>query len=349
MSEKKHDIPRLNSLPIIEVANKLGVQIGRGNKTLCFMHTEKSASLSFNIQTNKWRCFGCGKSGGAIDLVKEYLNLDFVGACSWLENAMLCSSNQKYVKRNTTMQKPYSRRELPDERNVDSRLYEEILETLALTATDKDYLCIDRALSNEVVLNSGVRSIENIEAFYKTIRGKYETDRLLNAGMLKISDSGKEKNSWWKSGIIFPYRSFEGRIVNLQLRPHKPFPLNVKYILLSGIKTALYNASALNEYDTGDAVYLCEGAIDTLSLLSKGFKAVGLPGVGSFNEDWFYLLGRFNVILLFDNDDAGVSQSIALQKRFADNGLTARILHLPDKYNDVNDILVAERSGGLQI
>ena len=342
MGRMKYDIEQLNALPIIEVATTLGIPTGRSNKTLCFMHTEKTASLSFDKRTNRWHCFGCGKGGGVIDLAKEYKKLDFVGACNWLEKNILGRCTNEYTHNKKTFQNPCEQSEFSDESVVDSRIYKDILDTLSLAMTDKDYLCKKRALSHEVVQNSGIRSIENIIAFYKCIKDKYETDRLLSAGLLRISDSGEIKNTWQNSGIVFPYRSVDGEIVNLQLRPHTHFPTRMKYILLSGVKTSLFNAHALKAYNTGDIVFLCEGAIDTLSLLSKGKKAVGLPGVGAFKDEWLRLLGRFNVVLLFDNDNAGLSQSIKLSKKLQENGITVRCQHVPAEFKDVNDMLVAE-------
>lgn len=44
-----------------------GVQFNRFNKACCPFHNEKTASLS--VKNNRYKCFGCGASGGAVDFI----------------------------------------------------------------------------------------------------------------------------------------------------------------------------------------------------------------------------------------------------------------------------------------
>src|ERR1035437_8931558 len=80
----KSDLSPLKQIPIIEVANRLGIQV-RGTKAMCFMgHDKASPSLSFLKSRNTWRCFGaCGKHGDGITLVMEKEGLDFKSALEW--------------------------------------------------------------------------------------------------------------------------------------------------------------------------------------------------------------------------------------------------------------------------
>lgn len=47
---------------------------------LCPFHNEKSPSFTIHSQKNSFKCFGCGKSGSAIDFVMEHQNLSFIEA-----------------------------------------------------------------------------------------------------------------------------------------------------------------------------------------------------------------------------------------------------------------------------
>lgn len=50
----------------------------------CPMHNEKTASLHWIKQTNRWHCFGCGEHGDGIDLVMRTQNLPMKEAIDYL-------------------------------------------------------------------------------------------------------------------------------------------------------------------------------------------------------------------------------------------------------------------------
>ena len=52
-----------------------GLEFNRQGYVKCPFHVEKTASLS--VKNNYFKCFGCGKSGGVIDFVMLYFNLNF--------------------------------------------------------------------------------------------------------------------------------------------------------------------------------------------------------------------------------------------------------------------------------
>ena len=79
----KDTIIRLRSLPIEDVAGRLGLSVNR-HKCLCPFHDDHHASLSFCTSRNTFRCFVCGASGGTIDLTMRYLGKSFPEACRWL-------------------------------------------------------------------------------------------------------------------------------------------------------------------------------------------------------------------------------------------------------------------------
>ena len=84
----KHELQKLRNLPIEGVAERLGLRIQRGHKSLCPFHDDHNASLSFHVGKNTCRCFVCmDTSMGTIDLVMKHLRLNFKEACGWLANA----------------------------------------------------------------------------------------------------------------------------------------------------------------------------------------------------------------------------------------------------------------------
>lgn len=79
----RDELQRLRSLPIEEVAERLGIEV-RHHKALCPFHHDRHPSLSFHTGRNTYRCFVCGVHGGTIDLAMQMLHKDFPDACEWL-------------------------------------------------------------------------------------------------------------------------------------------------------------------------------------------------------------------------------------------------------------------------
>lgn len=83
-------ISKLKGLDIRDVADRLGVELPRGNgNARCFnqeahAHGDRHGSLGFNPRTNTFKCFTCGISGDPIALVQAYNKVEFREACEWL-------------------------------------------------------------------------------------------------------------------------------------------------------------------------------------------------------------------------------------------------------------------------
>lgn len=75
----------LSEIPILEIAEKLGIEVNRHNKAPCFNgHDSKTRSMSFNTDKNYLFCFGCGVGGGPVKLVMGRLKINYIGAITWL-------------------------------------------------------------------------------------------------------------------------------------------------------------------------------------------------------------------------------------------------------------------------
>lgn len=48
-------------------------------------HGDRSKSASVNLDTGKFKCFGCGVEGDSYDLICEHEGVDFIGAKQWAE------------------------------------------------------------------------------------------------------------------------------------------------------------------------------------------------------------------------------------------------------------------------
>ncbi len=80
---EKYQIQKLRSLPIMQVADSLGMGI-RQKRALCIHHDDHHPSLAFNVRRNTCHCYSCGFSADTIALVMERFEMPFIEACQWL-------------------------------------------------------------------------------------------------------------------------------------------------------------------------------------------------------------------------------------------------------------------------
>jgi DNA primase len=79
------DLVQVKSADIEIIADRLGLDVTR-HKTRCISqtHRDSNPSLSFNMRSNRFKCFGCDLEGSVIDLVMIVMGFDFKDALDWL-------------------------------------------------------------------------------------------------------------------------------------------------------------------------------------------------------------------------------------------------------------------------
>lgn len=160
---------------------------------------------------------------------------------------------------------------------------------------------------------------------------KYLLDRGLSESVIKESDL-----DWNGSQIIIPIKNLLGHKVFCKFRKDpantdKAYP---KYVYDRGAYVELYNAHKIKNSNT---IYIVEGELDALRLESAGFPAVSSTGgAGTFREEWARYFVDKEVIICYDNDDAGIKGALNVQKFIPH----AKIKWLPEfKGKDVTDYL----------
>lgn len=85
-----------------------------------------------------------------------------------------------------------------------------------------------------------------------------------------------------------------------------------------GSKTILYGLWRLKQY-TDDYIVLVEGESDAQTLWYYGVQAIGVPGASNFKEEYKYLLDRFKVVYIQDEEDQGGETFVGTILRYIDN------------------------------
>lgn len=91
------------NIDLVSIIQDAGVDLKRsGSRHVgrCPFHEDREPSL-FVFPDNRFKCFGCGEHGDAVDFIQKYHSVDFKGALQTLgiEQSKLTSEKQQEIKR----------------------------------------------------------------------------------------------------------------------------------------------------------------------------------------------------------------------------------------------------------
>lgn len=154
-------------------------------------------------------------------------------------------------------------------------------------------------------------------------------------------------------GYTFPVRDEKGDLVDLKI-----YRLGGKLMGTANRTTYLFNASLLVEAPVTHPVYLCEGEWDTIAMnwLLKRLEvkaiAVGVPGANTFKREWAPLFKDRDVIVCYDNDEAGEQGEMLVKEKLQGHANSTVFLHWPQSLPsgfDIRDWIVREAVKGKKL
>lgn len=104
-------------------------------------------------------------------------------------------------------------------------------------------------------------------------------------------------------GIAFPLFNWEGQIIGFQERLYIPDPM--RYIL-HGERPLFYTPLTPDELAQKQKVYVVEGIFGVANAFKYGYTAIAVMGASSITPLTFEVLTNPEVVVLFDNDEAGI-------------------------------------------
>ena len=120
----------------------------------------------------------------------------------------------------------------------------------------------------------------------------------------------------------------------------------IRYTVAKDTTPEIFNEKVINS-DTKSPIYVCEGAIDALSILQEGYTAIALCSTThktAFVEMYKATNCKAPVILCLDNDRTGQDATEAIEKALDGQTIVTR-LNIPTNYKDINDWYVKDAQG----
>ena len=303
----------------------------------CPFHSEKTPSFHVVPDRQMYKCFGCGKGGGAINYVMELENLPFREAVA-------------YLAQRAGMEMPQLGGDSPGGQERRKRILE-INRQAALAfhrwlkapegARGLDYLK-KRGLSGRTITAFGLGFAP--EGWDNLIRALgeqgYDKRDLLDAGLAVNNKDGRIYDRF-RNRVMFPIIDVRGNVIGFGGRVMDDS--TPKY--LNSPDTPVYNKSrnlfALNIARKSKAgrVILTEGYMDTISLHQAGFDSAVASLGTALTEEHGQLLSRYfkEAIISYDGDGAGVAAAQRAIPLLEKAGLKVRVLRVtgakdPDEF-----------------
>ncbi len=273
----KLELQRLRDLPIEGVAERLGLRVSRGHKSLCPFHDDHHASLSYSLRNNTCRCFVCmDESMGTIDLVMKHLRLSFPEACRWLADSHnVILSEWRPATPCVAVHKP----------SFDASRYERFFQRPWLSDEARRFLFDERKLDPRVVRWCRLTSwrdrngVNWLQTPYYDMDGKLIGVQHRNLDYHSPSldahrstlDSTPRLTVGHTPPLSAPPPSLDAHrsSLNAQNAPRFRFPY--------GSQCGIYNLPVLRMLKPGEDLWITEGCSDCWAMLSAGHKAIAIP------------------------------------------------------------------------
>jgi DNA primase len=303
----------------------------------CPFHNEKTPSFYVSPTKGIYKCFGCGKAGGAINFLMENQQMTYVEALRYVAN-----------RYNIEVEETELSEEVKEQINT--------RESVMIASSFAQKFYTDYLLNNEEGKNIGLsyfkergfseKTIEKFQlGFAPTKRDAFTKHALANGFQIDILKkaclTSKGENStydFFYDRVMFPIHDVSGRVIAFggrTLRSDKTLP---KYINTAESEAyekskVLYGISyAKHAIRKEDTCFLCEGYTDVISLHQAGVENTVSSSGTALTPDQIKLIKRFtdNITILYDGDAAGIKAALRGVDLAIEGGLNVRLVLLPD-------------------
>jgi DNA primase len=333
-SEAKEEVRR--AADIVEIIGQY-VQLKKAGQNyvgLCPFHSERSPSFTVNQNKQIYHCFGCGRGGDVFTFWMEYHNLSFPQSLQDLAERYSIPLPQRRDAA-AERKKAEIKEQLFRINELACGYFHGVLLKSAKGKAGRDYLS-RRGISDETIsiFRLGY-SVNSWDALTNYMRSKgCSLEQVAQAGLIV----GKKDGTYYdrfRNRILFPIFDlnrhtigFGGRVLDDTLPKYintPETPIYHKGSWLYGLDSAYKDIR-----EQGRAI-LVEGYMDVLALRQYGISnAVATLGTALTGDQVRRLKGHAkDLIVLFDPDDAGRTAALKSFPLCLNEGVTARVLVLP--------------------
>lgn len=314
---------------------------------LCPFHGEKSPSFTVSPAKGIYKCFGCGKSGTAVNFIMDHESLTYPEALKYLANKYGIEVVEKEVSIEEKAQQNekeslYIVMQYAQKYFTDLLLNDDLGRSIGLGYFK------ERGFTQAIIdkFGLGYSSDERRKFSETAVKNGYKPEYLVKTGMSILSNNHVEGNPITVSDIfdrytgrvMFPIHNISGKVIGFGGRILTSDKKMAKYI--NSPQTDIYDKSktlyglfqAKKMIIQEDNCFLVEGYTDVTSMHQSGIENVVASSGTSLTVDQIKLIHRFtkNITILYDGDVAGIKASFRGIDLILEEGMNVRVLLFPD-------------------
>ena len=316
---------------------------GVNYEACCPFHQEKTPSFKVSPARGIYKCFGCGKSGNAINFVMESENITYPEALRIVAKRYGIEIREQEMtdeqrERNNNRESMFALNQWAAEYFQRYMFNEEEGRSIALS-----YFSSYRGFSDATIRKFGLGfcPMSSVRFSDDAKAAGYKEEFLLSTGLCFKRESDGALRDRFYDRVIFPVHNVSGRVVAFGGRTLRTDKKVAKY--QNSPESEIYSKSrelyglffAKKAIQQADRVIMVEGYADVISMHQAGVENVVASSGTSLTEDQIRLVGRFtqNITLMYDGDAAGVKAAMRGVDLILKEGLNVRIVLLPEEHD----------------
>ncbi len=321
---------------------------GSSYKAPCPFHSEKTPSFFVSEQLQRYRCFGCGETGDALDFLQKYEAMSFAEALKYLADQAGIQLAEFQKTNDDEL-----RERLLAILNLAKEYYHYLLTVHSIGEQARKYLK-ERAISQESIqlFNLGY-SMTSWDGLVKYLhhKKKFPLEEIEQTGLI-IKGRGGRYYDRFRGRVMFPLKDHRGRVVGFSGRLLDKEAKEAKYI--NTPETKLYHKSKmlfgykelLSEIKKKEAVIVVEGEFDVISSSQNHVNNIVAIKGSALTQEQVKLISRVakKILLCLDADEAGIKATKRAIEVVGDTDIELRVIDLSSLEGGAKDVDELARS-----
>lgn len=309
----------------------------------CPFHNEKTPSFMVSPAKGLFKCFGCGKGGGAVNFVMEHEKLSYPEALKWIARKYGIEVQEKQLTEEQVEKNNDRESMLVLNSWAQGYFTDQLHNTDEGQAIGLSYFK-ERGFTPQTIQDYALGycpAPKSADAMsLSAIKEGYQ-EKFLSATGLTILRDENARNKYYDrfSGrVMFPIHSLTGRVIGFGGRTMSTDKKTAKY--LNSPQSEIYDKShtlygifqAKKSITQKDKCILVEGYTDVMQMHQSGIENVVASSGTSLTEMQVKLIKRFtkNVTVIYDGDKAGIKASLRGIDMLLKEDLNVRVVPLPE-------------------
>ncbi|MDY6412367.1 MAG: DNA primase [Bacteroidales bacterium] len=330
----------LDTADIVEVVSDFVSLRRRGANFigLCPFHDEKTPSFSVSPAKQFCHCFGCGKGGSPVGFIMEHEQMSYPEALRYLAKKYHIEIHEKELTSEEKAAQTERESMLVLNEFASQYFEDQLLNTQEGRDIGLSYF-YERGFNDDTIKKFHLGySPENSKSFYTAAVAKGYNKKFLFDTGLCIDDRRGGGFDRFHGRVMFPIMNIAGKVIAFGGRTLKKTKEVAKYFNSPESTVYVKNRELYGLFQAKRAIvkeekcFLVEGYTDVISMHQAGIENVVASSGTSLTEGQIRAIHRFtdNVTVLYDGDSAGIHASLRGIDMLLAEGLSIKVLLLPD-------------------